>query len=230
MPLASLKYLSELTGLVLHLRPEELTGVNGSNVTQWDDVSGTNSHAQQNTTGLIPTIKTNAINGYSAVYFDGSKVLKCLNPSNFDFSNNFSVFGVIKRIETSTASVWIAKGNDVYSTYGWYADRQLLVATQPVISILAPNFKDNMWNALNFIIDAGVATAYNSQLKSVSKSNFVASSNAQALILGAYNDGAPTAYNNGFVGEMSEIIIYNRPLVDRERCNVVNYLRFKYNL
>lgn len=47
-------------------------GTNNSEIRQWNDVSGNDNSALQNTFAYRPVLKTNAINGYSTLNFDGS--------------------------------------------------------------------------------------------------------------------------------------------------------------
>ncbi|WP_179320161.1 T9SS type A sorting domain-containing protein [Winogradskyella helgolandensis] len=47
-------------------------GANDSAIQQWNDASGNGNNALQSSFALRPRLKTNAINGYSALYFDGN--------------------------------------------------------------------------------------------------------------------------------------------------------------
>ena len=49
-----------------------ILGANDSAIQQWNDASGNGNNALQNNGSYKPKLKTNAINGYSALNFDGN--------------------------------------------------------------------------------------------------------------------------------------------------------------
>lgn len=60
-------------GLVLHLDADAITGLTDDDpVSQWDDLSGQNSHATQGTAANQPTYKTGVLDGRPVVRFDGT--------------------------------------------------------------------------------------------------------------------------------------------------------------
>lgn len=61
----------------LWYRPESLSLLaNGAAISQWDDEAAGGHHSVQGSAGLRPTVKHNAINGRSAVRFDGTRRLE----------------------------------------------------------------------------------------------------------------------------------------------------------
>ncbi len=58
--------------VALWLRPESISGANGSAYTTWTDEGGSANHATQATSGERPTIVTAGAGGVPALLFDGS--------------------------------------------------------------------------------------------------------------------------------------------------------------
>jgi len=63
---------TDVGGLLLWYKADSITGLNdGDAVSQWNDSSGQNNHAVQNTADNKPIFKTNIVNGLPVVRFDG---------------------------------------------------------------------------------------------------------------------------------------------------------------
>jgi len=87
-----------LSGLTLWLKAEKGITLTGQNVNSWLDQSGKGNHITQPTATNQPLYKTNSLNGYPAVSFDGS--------------NDFMQGAAIPNLEISSLALFvIAKGN-----------------------------------------------------------------------------------------------------------------------
>jgi hypothetical protein len=101
-----------------------LTDVSGA-ASQWNDKGPSARIASQSTAGWRPAIASNAINGLTALSFDGSDDEMVLNTAISILDNFTATFSVFRRNAASIDSVDIASPSSLYGTW-WYANDNFL--------------------------------------------------------------------------------------------------------
>ncbi len=193
---------------------------NGANISQVNDLSGNNIHANQNTISLQPTLVNNSINGKPSIQFINDQ----LNTSSFSSSYR-SEFFMVKRNgnpngpnhsliihpNTPFLQVYVTPDNNLFRSY-------------VLSSVINHNtlFDLNQFMLLSRNVEA-------SQIK-LKKNGALTSSNGISAI-GSINDNLMIGgFNNGqfFNGEMPEYVFYNRVLTANEQSLVEKYIMDKY--
>jgi PKD repeat protein len=203
---------TDFAGLQLWLRADSGLVMNGSFVSQWSDISGTNRHAVSEVDVIRPTVLFNAINGLPAVSFDGSE--------------DFLHFDEIPDVRTV---FWVLRENPGASSI---TSRPLLGWSGGFNFLRGDN--EQLWNGLyasTQVING--LTRLNGQTVNGANAwlnpdfNVVAlrtSGNIQANHLTMESN----IYGRTWWGEMAEIIIFNQPLSDNEMEGVESYLFNRY--
>jgi hypothetical protein len=230
--------------------------LSGSNVTQWSDKSGNNRHATQTSGQNSPTytagtnyIQFTANNTAQRGSFSGWNYFDCTGLSALAGSQGFTLFFVIKRdsnkSNSTTSGSYFTGGTNrstnsllhcgyLYSTSSPASDRltlrywandidqtALTFATGEPIKIIrfrhtSANQRTIAINGLNTTTQTAISplTSWDGAIIG-SRDNYVAGS---------------TEVNQGFNGEMYEIIGYNRGLSDEESRQLESYLAWKYRI
>ena len=106
-------------GLVLHLDADAIEGLNDNDsVTQWNDLSGENNHAIQNTEDRQPTYKSSAFDGKPAVEIDGNN--DSLQAS-LSVGSQYTAFAVVYPYTTSGTGDQDTYGFTIMATTSNYA-------------------------------------------------------------------------------------------------------------
>lgn len=216
----------------------------GSALASWLDASGLARHFSNTNTGTQPTYKAGAINGQPAVRFAAAdKYLEAVSPStgNFSGTQGMTVITVAKPDSTANNSL-ISKRTD---TTGW---GQTLASGAHQLGLHSASNKNLIIKqsgpatAGSFAVysatheasggPTGVKLYRNGDVQATSTVentiNFAtdAITNTQKARLGA--DNRTSGW--GLVGEVAEVLIYNRVLTSAERAGVEAYLKTKYRL
>jgi hypothetical protein len=227
-------------GLALWLDASSLTGLNdGDYVAEWQDKSGNNRHALQETESLQPTYLANEVNGHPVVKFNSDRLIGDLGydvsndsltmfivaESEHAFNRN-TVFGLTDVLstggtqnthETFEFSLWTSNNPDtVYVSRGEEADNSYI---QRFFDYTAPSFAN--WSVVSngeelLVNQNGLALGQYSGITKVAS--------ASSFIL-----GSRSTFNN-FIGDIAEVIVYDRVLSETEIGEVNTYLADKYAL
>lgn len=223
------------TGLSLWLRGEFGPVTSGSNVTQWSDLSGSSpaNDATQGTGADQPTLVTDAVNGLSAVSFDGSSDYLSLASGLGDLTSGVSIFAVVKPTSTGTATIFTSGNSDpadetsietlnTQGRFNAYNSTTGSSVTTPTSTFTVDKFQlfdavhdgsSDAALALN-TLSAGSGTVQN--LTNTSRSlNYVGSDNS----LGSF-----------WQGELAELLVYSRVVSDTEKAQIEAYLFARYQL
>lgn len=208
---------TDMAGCQLWLDAGQGITLNGSNVSQWADMSGNNNHAVQNTASAQPQILTNELNGMSSVYFSGTKYMLF---SGINAYGNISIFTVNKALDSG------GNNGTVLGTLTDYDYRHWLGASSfsyqfgssvTSVSLSSYNLIESIDNGTNIKI-----------YKNGNIVNTISNIDSNIYIqqLGALTGG------NGYAlkGNICELILYTNTLSDIERQQVENYLNTKYAL
>ena len=219
------------TSLVLWLDATRLSGANDATITSWNDLSGYNYNF---TVGNGAVFKTNAINGYSVLEFNGTShyfqraYTAALNPANFSVfsANNVTGSGSYKTVISSRKTS--PGGYMLYS-----------VPTTNIWTFW--NGNGGGWDVLNATSTAGTwasqAFTYDATAnrKSLSIQNgtavtatptFVINNTTNTRVGAGANEGSPNYYFNGRIGE---VFIYSKVTNAAQVILINNYLAAKYN-
>lgn len=233
----SLAYFTpdQLTGLTLWLKADSITANDGDALSTWSDSSGNGNDATNSgAAGTKPAYKLTYTNGKPAVTFDGGDGFTVANEPNFDIET-LTAFIVATRASGSGAIM--GKSTTLYTDgrrrklqFAFGATSfvassgsdgtsvSVTVTTTAVPAIYSFASSSNTSHKFNY---NGTNTNSTTTL-SESSSNF----NNTSLLIGS-NFAIGT---EGFIGDVAEIILFNRALSDDEIMGVMNYLAVKYNV
>jgi hypothetical protein len=223
------------TGLSLWLKSEFGPLLSGSNITQWNDLSGAApaNNASQATGSKQAILVSPAINGYPSASFNGSSRNYVLANQLTDLTTGFSIFAVIKPVGTATKTLFASSNagpsnlvsletvNTQVRLNAYNATTASNVIT-PTSSITVGKFQlvDAVHNGA-----ASASISVNGESKiSGTVQNLVNTARTQN-ILGANN--TVTTYWNG---ELAELLVYSRAVTETERKNIQAYFFGKFQL
>ncbi len=226
---------SDLANLALWLKADALALNDGDAVSTWTDSSGNSRHATQTgASTLMPTYKTNIINGKPVVRFDGGDYLS--HSVIASDPTALTIFIVAKR--GTGAITMVAWGHRSETTrliqvsYASNATDLVLQLRSSGNSIKQPTIV-SVTPANAHIYTARFNKAgnshqlwYNGGSVASDTTAFGAETFTSSLeTVGAGNNGS---YGFNFTGDMAEQIIYDAVLSDTNRGKVETYLASKY--
>ena len=201
---------------------------NGSTISQIEDKSGNGNDYNQITSTNQPIYLSSGIGSKPSIQFDGTRYMSATDylPTG---NQNYSIFAVTRATQ-SASSILISFGatastnrnlfirhqvNDVMNT-GWYNNN------------LASS--SNAWITNN---DVAIMSIYDNTVgRSQYVNNVAAGNDSQTsfnLSSGAQQIGASLG-TPFFVGLMSELIVFNRPLTAPERSSLNEYVFERWNI
>ena len=246
-----------MSGLALWLKADEGVDADGaSNVLKWTDYSGRGNHAVQGNSALRPRLISNAVNGRPALRFDGIDDFLDLPPATAanmslsDFRNGLTAFIVARPtvLQTSARFLTLSRGGSShvvsiaynkpfsYSEMSSNLEYYLSNPNSGVSSVVA-------WRALNAKrfafqqVTQSPSSAGNGTVEIRGNGSLLATGEVP---LPSYSAAQPRDKN--YVGrssfanqpflnaDISEILLYQRPLSATERREVDYYFYKKYRL
>ncbi len=209
--------------------------LSGSNITQWNDLSGAApaNNATQATGSKQATLVSPAINGYPSASFNGSSRNYVLANQLTDLTAGFSVFAVIKPVGTATKTL-IAFSN---------AGPSNLVSLETVNTQVRLNAY-NATTASNVITPTSSITVGKFQLVDAVHNGAASASisvNGESKISGTVQNlanvartqnilGANNTITTYWNGELAELLCYSRAVTETERKNIQAYFSNRYQL
>lgn len=227
-------YPNNLSGLALWLKADVGTyqssggstaTADGDPIGEWQDQSGSGNHAAQSSAGAKPTLKI--VSGVRLVRFDGSDRLA--TPS-FLLSAT-TVFAVMKAAGHASVAILMEHGANALNVDGfWMAIGKIAQGgggrTNGISGAISVFFAtDNWWDDNNWNVAAlrngaaGSQIYKNSNTAGVSNGTNVGSLGTNVLSIGNRADGSLP-----LIGDIKEIITYNRQLTTAEFAAVMSYL------
>lgn len=200
---------------------------NADVVGMWRDKSGNGYHVTQATTADKPTLRTNVQNGKSVVRGDGSTDFM-QNTSYADFGNNYTIFAVARYAVSADIlqGMWEITNGAVNTGFSMYHEAAAnWRGGNGAQSVVDGDLRDG-----NFRIHEGLGRGSGSTLEyflnGASQGTTAQSANANTLnTLGLFRINAANWF---LVGDIAELIIYNRSLSADERTRVRSYLNTKW--
>ena len=208
-------------GLRLHLDASAIVGkADGDPVTLWYDISGSGHDA--NIVAGTPTYSATALNGRPAVHFDGESRIGLSK----NFWRDYTILTVSQlsgtanqRLLTSRDQNWVlgyisGTENRFHVPNGWVSIGSAPASTRPHLYTAASTGATN--NAY-FYADGRDRTGISKRANNTMNMGY--------FQMGAWMDG-----REGSVGDVAEVILYNRILTESERRGVEARLNAKYGL
>lgn len=207
-------------GLLLWLRSTAGTQGAGS-LSTWTDQSGQGNNAVQTNVPNQPTLVENQVNGVPVVRFNGSDSLLVPN-GLFQAAQSGEVIALVKVTDASNfGSVWNFGtgsgtsyfGNQHYDDFGTSDSSSVALQPTEVISQY-------------YVYDTSIDTSGNSLFR------------YDGTLIWS-RPGLPISFSQspdiggnggGFVGDIAEVIVYNRVLSSQEQATIYAYLAAKYAL
>jgi hypothetical protein len=226
------------TGLQLWLKTDFGPVTSGSNVTQWNDLSGAvpANNAAQATSTKQPTVVTGAINGYNSVSFNGSSDYMSLTTGLSNLTTGVSIFAVASPLSSTTAKTLFTSGSSGVTD---------MVSLQTNGTTAIANF-NNGTTASNVTTASGALTAKVFQVLDTVQNGAASGGidvNALNAITGTvqnlnnvtrsvnYIGGNSTLASTGFWGgQLSEILCYSRVVTTSEEANIQAYLMSRFQI
>ena len=238
------------TGMKLWLKGDAGVTKDGSNkVSAWADQSGNGNNATQATSSKQPTWVDNAVNGHPVMRFSGTDDVLA-GSVNFNVaSSDHTMFVVHKRTTATAASApfsfavsvsppdygapimsWINNTDSFGTTntfYGWADAKSVDLSAEPTafhLSMISrKGGSSGNGGALTIRSVAG------GDLKETrATQNWTSVSAANQYLVGCHNLD-PIYPNHYLIGDVAEVIVYDRALSPSERSRVEAYLGKKYN-
>ncbi len=223
------------TGLKLWVKGDFGPILSGSNITQWNDLSGTApaNNATQATGSKQATLVSPAINGYPSASFNGSSRNYVLANQLTDLTTGFSIFAVIKPVGTATKTLFASSN----------AGPSNLVSLETVNTQVRLNAY-NATTASNVITPASSITVGKFQLVDAVHNGAASASisvNGESKISGTVQNLVNTARTQNILGanntittywngELAELLCYSRAVTETERKNIQAFLSNRYQL
>lgn len=228
---------SRLSGLRLWLSADRISGLaDGDPVSSWSDLSGQGNHATQSTTAAKPLYKTNIANGRPVVRFDGvDDFLTVANAASFDLATP-----TIFVVGTSSAGTRAFVGKVTFAGLTTDANRRKLQVTRAGATTFA--FRSGAdaalktsstlsWTGFNVLSVVGRGAAD----YTLAVNGTAADSSSPTLDFTTYNTaavalGSSAGLADFLIGDIAELIVYNRALSATERKAVERYLGARYGV
>lgn len=206
---------------------------NGAAIARWEDQSGNGNHLTQSVINSQSTLKTNGQGGKNGVNFDGGDYFDITNPipTNADFST-FIVMSKNAADPSGTFSFGLG-GSNIQSLHIWH--HPSWAASSPS----RPSIIDNAGRLYAGALDASSKVILLSGTRNFTTNALSLQVDGNAQTISFYNSVSNTPSTLSYVGRRSsnyqlgdiyEIITYDRVLSASEIQQVENYLMTKYGL
>jgi hypothetical protein len=213
-----------LSGMHLWLRADAgIVHGTAPQIFRWLDQSGNGRNGRMETTTRQPSLVGGALNGRSVVRFFGAQSLVLEVHST---PTRFSVFVVGKNSMPSESFSMIlgAAGSTPNHQLRWENGSQALFVTHNAGTVItSPIGNTRVYHALSARYDGGTMTWYRDG-SAMSSRSYTATAPWTIAQVGAWFS------SNFLVGDIAEVIIYDRAVSEAERASVNAYLRSKYSL
>ena len=243
----------DISGCMLWLKADSISGSDGDDVTAWSDSSGEGHNVTVPTSASNrPHYKTNIMNGQPAILFNGSNE-EYLTTSGIDamFDEvDFSIFLVVKPTSVSTndqhmfggyqSTNWSSIGSAVsnVTSFGINSSSKFQIkgkSTSGDNTVSADSLADNTGYVLSGVYDYSATTMWqfiNGTQTGKETAIDIGTSTANTPEIGAITaEGrGGTNVTNEYTGYIAEIIMFNSVLSERNLVDVNHYLGNKYGI
>lgn len=230
----------QITGLVGWYDASDSSTItlSGSNVTQWDDKSGSGYHLIQGTAGNQPVISAASQNGLDAVTFVSSDFMDASNPASMIGVSEITSLAVVS-CSSAAATARVAYG--VFGTITnlcWYLIKQ---TTHRISNSLSFNgsTESNLQNIQAFIPTddstsligfrylSGTSTTRSTYLDATEETATITAGSLYAATA-SLRFGAGVSAAAPWIGDICEVVVYNKYISDANLVLLKNYLTTKW--
>lgn len=222
-------------GIKMWLRADQGTSttLNGLETENWADASNNGTDAERTTVANQPILKLNGINYNQTLTFDGNDSYDLSNLAELPYGNpDISVFTVAKSDNSGGWRYIFAYGNNT-TNQGYFVGK-VLNTTQLLDGGWGnSNTTNNVWNNGDIqLIGSTHSSTTNEQKTYVDGVNVTNGTRAYNLVqddgyIGSQTYDSPTEF---WLGDISEVVVYNRVVSDMERQQINSYLALKYGI
>jgi hypothetical protein len=230
---------TNVSNLIIQYDAGEINGtylnrpINNSNVVSWVNKINTTTYGVSTITTPI-TYKTSGISNKSSLYFNNNGIVADVAASTF--SNGISVFIVFKNISSNRTNLTLfnrtPSGSNFPQPISIYNNkRDFGNAGLDTISTVTSGFNINTSTFSTIFYSNGTSTlVYNESVNGVSSTGSMIYyvDSGTKIHIGMVPDN--TSNTNGFIGNISEVLIFNKTLSSTERQNIEGYLAWKWAL
>ncbi|WP_179347840.1 T9SS type A sorting domain-containing protein [Winogradskyella pacifica] len=215
---------------------------NNSPIQQWNDASGQGNNAVQLTSGIRPRLNINAINGYSALNFDGDS--DGIFASGIGHSDEVSLFVVLQSPSFSGGTRGIIQAGPSGTVFSREREDKSIGMWTSANGRLwgrgteAPNGTQTLEEGIRTFDEGTQLTAGSPYVITQDFNGTIISQYVNATISGTIGyDGTIRSFSDfgigrqsttSFNGNIAEVILYKRSLNLAETTIVENYLSAKY--
>ena len=205
---------------ILWLDASQLSLLNGNDLSSWTDLSKNNNHAIQGLGASQPTFRTNQVNGFPAVSFDGNDdFLNLTTDITSEALTAFIIYeqDIAKRWNglLSTNNAYFAYRNDISRFYDYSSWSSAAIRSRVGFSLFSSSVAAGTSASIDVTSDDLTTTQ--------TRAGFFPNTSSAV----GYRQKGSTHYANGFI---PEIILYNEKLNSAEKNIVLNSLAAKYDL
>jgi hypothetical protein len=208
------------SGSIVWLRSDKGVMQVNSHVQEWQDQSGNGNNAVMSDAAFQPLYLNSAVNGQPAIKFNGSAYMQC--PSVFPTKHNYTICTVVRFDDGNPNNIVSGEDHALYM----YWDRTPRVQNHDVFSMKMS--KIPLWESgfscvvvpySNFSQQAAIFV--NGQ---EGEHGYVGPNTDSTMYLGSYRKGF------FLIGELQEVIIYDRVLTGQEQNDLQSYLMDRYHI
>ena len=214
---------------LLWLKADAVTGhTDGQTVALWPDSSGNGYDATQTDLGDRPTYQSNGINGYPSLRFHGASFMNVIDPA-LNLTGQLTVIALAKPTDFSgergiVGNYAFGNGYMLFET----TDDRYQTYTQGAIVQTPPDASDSDLNRAVVYTYGEDADSTDFYIDWVLKASGV--SGASALSSQPLGIGRVVGVSGRFLGDMTEVLVYDRALTAVEMQYVQNYFNHTYDL
>lgn len=218
-------------GMRLWLKADSLSQVQGARVNYWADESGLGNYLRQNTVAQQPTVELSAINGRSAVRFNGSNSNLLFKNMTFGNLSAGEIFAVLKADQDDPINpdvdrgLWTITTNiSLYPSFYPAANGNITESFGAGGTYYSLGNPERPLDSANLYNVCARNNFWMAQLN-----GFALKTDLTRPVGGFSTSGTLGVYHTAyFAGVIAEIIAYDHVLTQAERDGVRNYLGWKY--
>lgn len=216
------------SGLQLWLRSDANVTASGGAISNWGDASGLGNDASQPVSGNRPTLVSNALNNLPAVNFAASQYFQ-IPAGMSDFSSGLSILAVVRPTSVTAGARVLDFGNGTAANnllvqltsstgaalYTYNVASPTNVTASSAITLnkfqLLEATDNNTGTATIFTdaVQQNQSTTMNSLLNTLRSNNYI---------------GQASGGGNNYIGQIVELLVYNRELTSLERTTLEGFL------
>jgi hypothetical protein len=230
---------SSIPDLVARYDAMDLSSISlsGSDVTQWNDLSGNARHATQGTSTNRPKSGTRTINGKNVIDFDGTNDYLINDGVAASFTGEdkpYTVF-LVQQKDTTGRAGWVLNNTASARQFVYQVNEIMTLRDNNDVQVVqtlagsdATTALFSTWRSSGLSFTGWI----NKTLVNTGTSYNIASITLNRSTIGATasQGGVPNNFGNFYDGAMGELIYYNRQLTTTEVTQVQNYLSEKWGI